>query len=144
MLAVELIRPEYFERSKDANLECELCLEMSYSLSDYKTLFVANKLAYFYIPEEDNIVDDVSVEMIVCYSCLFKYIQRVADGKNEFHLLIVDGDSAKSCTYSPEDLDQGTPHYFDFLNDGEGFGDDDEEEEDEDEDGFLPPKGFKP
>ena len=143
MLAVELIRPEYFEQSETANLKCELCLEMSYPLSDYKTLFAANKLAYFYIPEEDNIIDDISVEMIVCYGCLFKYIQRIADGQNEFHLLIVDGDNAKSCTYSPEDLSQGSPHYFDFLNDEEGFIDE-EEEDDEDEDGFLPPKGFNP
>ena len=65
----------------------------------------------------------------------------MADGQSEFHLVILDGDSAKNCVYSPEDLDKGTPNYFNFLDDGEDFDDEDDEEDD---DGFLPPKGFKP
>ena len=49
-------------------------------------------------------------------------------------------------TFTPDELDTGNPHYFDFLKD-----DDDDIEEDNDNndnnddegDGFLPPPNFK-
>ena len=138
MLLVQVITPEFLDGE---DIKCDVCTPMSYSYEDYKTLYAANKLIYFYIPEEENIKDDISVEMVMCYSCLFKYIQKTSGG-NDQTMIILDDESFTEHTFTADELDKGNPHYFEFLKDE----DEPEEEEDENDDegeGILPPPNFK-
>jgi hypothetical protein len=142
MLLVQIITPDFLEKGE--SVECDVCSEMKYSAEDYKSLYSANKLIYFYIPEEENIKDDISLEMIMCYGCLFKYIQKTSGGSEET-VLILDDEGLIEHTFTPDELDTGNPHYFDFLKDD----DDDIDEEDngyddnDEGDGFLPPPNFR-
>lgn len=137
-MLVQIITPDFLEKGED--IECDVCAEMTYSAKDYKTLYLANKLIYFYIPEEEGLKDDISVEMVMCYSCLFKYIQKVSDG-NDQTILILDDEGIVEHTFTADELDIGNPHYFDFLKDNE---DEPEDEPDDDEgDGYLPPPDFR-
>ena len=143
MLLVQVITPDFLE--KGADIECDVCNEMTYSAEDYKALYLANKLIYFYIPEEEGIKDDISLEMVMCYSCLFKYIQKTSEGTEET-ILIIDDEGLIEHTFTPDELDVGNPHYFDFLKDDDDDieQDDDDNDDDDEGDGFLPPPNFKP
>ena len=141
MLLVQIITPDLLEEGED--IECDVCSEMTYSFEDFKSLYLANKLIYFYIPEEEGLKDDISVEMVMCHTCLFKYIQKVSDG-DEQTLLILDEKGMIEHTFTPDELDTGNPHYFDFLKDDDDDIEQDDDDNDDEGDGFLPPPNFKP
>ena len=141
MLLVQEITPEYIEREE--GVHCDVCTDMSYSYEDYKTLYAANKLIYFYIPEEQGLKEDISVEMIMCYSCLFKYIQKISGGSEQTVIILGEDDGLVEHTFTVEELDTGNPHYFDFLKDDDDIEDQDQDQEPDDGDGFLPPPDFR-
>ena len=138
MLLAQIITPEFLDKGED--IECDVCNEMTYSAEDYKSLYLANKLIYFYIPEEEGIKDDISLEMVMCYSCLFKYIQKTSEGGEET-ILLLDDKGLIEHTFTPDELETGNPIQFDFFNTEKD--DVEEEEEDDEGDGFLPPPNFK-
>ena len=145
MFLVQLIRPHYLEGVEES-IVCDLC-SLSYSVQDYSTLFNARKIAYFYSPEEKDVEDDISFEMIMCNVCVFKYLQKTTHGE-EAHLLIVDDDKTYNLVYTPEDLDKGPPFYFDFPNKEDEEEDNDDPEDDSTNDleggeGWIPPPHFK-
>ena len=46
-------------------------------------------------------------------------------------------------TFTPDELDTGNPHYFDFLKDDEDDIEEGDDDDDDGGDGFLPPPNFK-
>ena len=142
MFLVQLIRPEFLEIEPE-DISCDLC-NIAYPIADYKVLFLAKKLCFFYLPEEAvSEEDDISIEITACHVCLMDYLSKIS-GDNDVSLIILDEEEDFEVTFPSGDLEDPLKYFdFSFLH-----GDNSEEDEDEDEggddqsdgyDGFLPP-----
>ena len=80
-------------------ISCECCSLNTYSIEDYKILYVGKKLAYFMYPEPSN----PSKIFILCHDCLFKKIKKEANGK-EINLILLDEENEHVCKFTPEEL----------------------------------------
>ena len=143
MFLVQLIRPAFLE-IKPEDISCDLC-NITYCAADYKVLFFAKKLCFFYIPEEASASqdDDISVEITTCHACLMDYLSKMS-GDNDVNLIILDEEEHVEVSFPSDDL-EGPLKYFDFSFLHGDNREEDEEDEGEDDDpydgyeGFLPP-----
>ena len=139
MFLVQLIRPSFLEKSGD--ISCDLC-NLTYSATDYKVLFLAQKLCFFYIPEEVALEEDISVEITACHGCLMDYISKTS-GDNDINLMILDEEDDFEISLPSSDLEDPLKYFdFSFLHEDNSEEDEDDEEGDDPADGYegyLPP-----
>ena len=141
MFLVQLIRPAFLE-IKPEDISCDLC-NITYCAADYKVLFFAKKLCFFYVPEEAaSEDDDISVEITACHGCLMDYLSRIS-GNNDINLIILDEEEDFEVTFPSGDLEDPLKYFdFSFLH-GDNSDEDEEDEGGDDPtdgyEGFLPP-----
>lgn len=116
-------------------IECDDC-GIKYSKEDYQTLFDSKKIVYFYVPagEGDFLDEEFTFDVILCYSCLFKYLKKVTnETKEPITVLIVDKGTGYKITVDPQDINDND--FDDWMGSiGEDDkGDEDNEEMDEDD-----------
>ena len=117
-------------------IECDDC-GIKYNKEDYQTLFNSKKIVYFYIPAGENDFsddEDFTFDVILCYSCLFKYFKKITSKTKEpITILVIDKDSGYKITFDPQDVnDNDFDSWISNISD-EDKGDEDDEEMDEDE-----------
>jgi len=142
MFIAQLIRPSFLEKGPQ-DISCDLC-GLSYSSIDYKVLFSAKKLCFFFLP--DDIASDdneFGMEVLTCHLCLMNYLVK-ASGNDDINLIIIDEKEDFEMTFPPHELTD-SPQYFDFsfLHEDNSEEEDDEDDLDDGYDGFLPPPDLK-
>jgi len=138
MFLVQLIRPSFL-KIKSEDISCDLC-NIAYSAADYKVLFFAKKLCFFYVPEEvASEDDDISVEITACHGCLMDYLSK-SSGDNDINLIILDEEEDLEVTFPSGELEDPLKYFdFSFLH-GDNSEDDDD---DDDEGGADPTDGYE-
>lgn len=130
MFTTQVVLPELVPSD---SICCDDC-DLKYSKEDYDVLHSSNKLAYFFVPKEEQPKDeaDMNFDLVFCHDCLFKHLKFVSGG-DEMSILILDGEKEHSCTFSPLDFDD--PEGDRDLEDFYPFDLDDEDENGDDEEG---------
>tara|TARA_R100001082_G_scaffold88117_1_gene54524 strand:+ start:173 stop:610 length:438 start_codon:yes stop_codon:yes gene_type:complete len=127
-------------------IECDDCT-LNYSLEDYKVLYKAKKLLYFYVPSHESMGhEDFSFDVILCHGCLFKFIKKISEETNDkITFYIVEEGIKKKCSFFPTEVEESQSKEIENMDELDEFLGNDLEEEDDDWDDddydFLdPPK----